>query len=725
MSVIKFLTKREDHDPLIYKSPKYQVLDNVTELDAYFQLAKKFGRTAFDTEFNDGRLFENELLLASIGEADNTFVIDMTSMLREFREVFNDNSKDIRMIGHNLQADKSVCSWHGIEFHRHWDTMVAEQRLNMGLGVSNSLEKTYERRLKKFMPEDKEIRKEFSQMTLSSKFLPKHISYSGGDVRDTVRIAEIQKQLLHERNQLSFYLNIECELVDILTEMLLEGLYIDEEKWARMILDRQKKKLVAENLMDKEVARLTNKTYKERKKGEYVMLDLFGEHKEFENLNKKKLNYGSPKQIFKVFEELNLPIPTYKDKGKVSNSTKEEALQQYLLDNPFTPLRTMIEHLIEYRGHQKLISSYGKKFIRTEIRKKNKKEYGYKNPHTGKVHTNYKQCFLPTGRLSSGDSKKGLYNSQQVPGEADIREAFTLSKQEIDEGWYFSTLDLTGAELIIMAALAGDMHLYNLGADKIIDGKLVEGDLHSPIATKCWQNVYDYRMSLGRDLTIIDTKGKKYTLTKDFLINKQNNKQLRTDFKPMTFGVVYGLQANKGAQTLNILKDESQIIIDTIVKEIPLTIKMVEAAVKEALSNGYVIFNKKSNNRRWFPEILNVLNYVRDKPADYRYQVVKNTLDFSTLSSIEGEARNCRIQGTQADMIKEIKVNVRNLALKEKVPMKLALTVHDELGVKHKDKDFGKLVAEEMKRTANSYLEFYSKEIKMNVDYKTLTNWIK
>lgn len=730
MATINFVTKRMDHDPFIYKSQKIAVTSDLEPLDKYLESVLI---TGFDTEYNGERLFKANLLLASVGETGNLWVIDCTcpSTLKEFIRIMNKHAHRVRFVGHNIQSDLTICSWHGLWFELVWDTMIGSQRLNLGLAntgkFSNSLAAEYQRQLGVYMEDEKEIRLEFITMTPTSRFLVKHIMYSGGDTARIVEIANKQREQLIARGQFDFVKNVECDLVAILTAMKLQGVYLDEDKWNVMIFNKQKKKLEVEVVMDQEVARLTGIRQKQRRRGEYVSLDLFGQHKEVENQNKKHLNYSSPQQIFKVFNHLALPLPQLVSKGKVSNSTKEEALQQYIIERPHTPLRFLLEQLIEFRGYQKLITSYGKKFLRDEIRKKGgKKELGYRNPVSRLVHTMYKQCSTDTGRLASGDARQGLYNSQNVPRDKELRECFGLTPEEIADDWWVTTCDWSGAELLIMAALADDQHLYELGADKIVDGVKVEGDLHSPLATKSWRAVYAYRLANGRDMTIQDTTGKKYTLCDGFLIDKDHNKPLRTDFKRMGFGVVYGLKANKGAQTLNIPKDEAAIVIEVIEKEIPKTIQMVKDAAMCALADGYLVFNKKSNNRRFFPAVMSVLAQIpANKTRAERYQIVREQLDFKTISEIEGEARNCRIQGTQADMLKEAMVKLYKYIKDNKIEAKFIFTVHDELVIKHKGFGFGAKIAEIMKEVANSYLALYSDNIRMGAEYKTIHSWTK
>jgi DNA polymerase I-like protein with 3'-5' exonuclease and polymerase domains len=541
--------------------------------------------------------------------------------------------------------------------------------------------------------------------------------------------------------------DVEFPLVTILSDMELDGIYLYDDKWQTIITGKKHTKLDIERKLDEIVTELTGVKYnKPRNKQTVTVLDLFGNSTNVDNLNAKHLNYSSSKKMLHIIGLTGEPLPLFKEKGKEPTASMREAgLQQYLIERPFTKLRKFLTTYIDYKEAEKFINSYGIKFLNDRVRNKTGWKWGYKNSVTKKVHTIYKPCSTDTGRLASGDADAGYYNSQQIPAKKEIRLCFGLTPEEIALGYWLTTSDLSGAELIIMAALADDQHLYELGADKIINGVKVEGDLHSPLATKSWRAVYAHRLKkfialhgketlrtasrekLDEYFTIWDTENKPYVLTQDIVIDKSTNKQLRTDFKRMGFGVVYGLKDNKGAQTLNIPKDEAKVVINVISSEIPKTIKMVENAAVCALADGYVIFNNRSNNRRWFTPVLNIIDkYNLHKVSrEERYHKVKSSLTFAELSDIEGAARNCRIQGTQADMIKEAMV-LTHRTLRSRDPKSgLILSVHDELVAKHKDKEYGAEIARMMTDTANLYLAPYSSNIRMRAEHHTLTTWTK
>lgn len=722
-----FVTNRLDHNPYLYKSQKIHVTDNMDILADYLD-AKAFG---YDIETNGSRFYTTAMLLISIGDRDTQFVIDCTcSLFDKFKEVFNDKAKDKLAIGHNIKFDYTHSKINGIYLPRMFDTFLASQRIYLGRKeIRHNLEDSYERFLREKMDTDKEIRKDFMSMNLKSRFDVKHILYSGTDIKGLIDIARVEREMLRATSQWDWFNEIENGIVDFVGDMEIEGIYCYPDKWQVNLDNRKNKKLTSERTLDEILRTQWNFKIKPRNKGLYVTNDLFGgPAMEVENTNTKHINYSSSKQVLKIIKHVGEPVPINKTNKGTTESVSEKAIQPYLIERPFSPLKPFLKEYLEYKGHEKFISSYGQKFLKEEIikgKKVKKRERGFVNPVTKKCHTYYKQIGAETGRLSSGNVKEGFFQSQNLPAEKPIRESFGLTEEEISQGWMITTCDLSGAELIIMAALADEQHLYELGADKIINGVKVEGDLHSPIATKCWRAIYDYKVRMGRSLTIVDSYNKEYTLTSNFVIDKQNNKQLRTDFKPMTFGIVYGLRAKKGGQTLNIAPDEAQIAIDIVTREFPKVIKMVETAAMFAVADGFVEFNCVSHNRRWFSEIVSCHDMLGIKDRNKRYAATKEELPFKILSEIESAARNCRIQGTQSDMLKESKLRLRQFAQKNKIEMVPLLSVHDELAIKHKSVAFKDDIEHIMTETANKYLAPYSSNIRMRAEATTKTTWTK
>tara|TARA_R100001086_G_scaffold214519_1_gene130562 strand:- start:1108 stop:1554 length:447 start_codon:yes stop_codon:yes gene_type:complete len=90
---------------------------------------------------------------------------------------------------------------------------------------------------------------------------------------------------------------------------------------------------------------------------------------------------------------------------------------------------------------------------------------------------------------------------------------------------------------------------------------------------------------------------------------------------------------------------------------------MVVEASKFAKTHGYVVHNERTNSRRWFPEILKML---QGKPYD----------SFIVMTE-ESAARNSRIQGTQSDMLAEAMVLLDRYINIYKLDIQMKMQVHD------------------------------------------------
>lgn len=713
-----FITTRKDH----YVS-RFITTDNVKGLE---KALSQTDTVAIDTEFSDLHPLYANLLLIGIFDGTNTWLIDATSIDISFLNKFSEKL----YIGHNIKIDYEVLKVNGFEFHHMYDTMIVEQRLGGGHTRSNSLEATVERRLKRYLP-PQDTSKEFIGKPLSMSFSDKHLEYLAGDIEHLINIKKAQQPLIDFWKMNFLIYDIELPLIKILANAELEGFKVDEDKMRKIIQNNKTKLLEVEkeldnirkNLPNIPVEYRTGKWGRERNREELVQLDLFGNHLKVQNKNEGCVNYSSSQQILDFIKGIGLPTPWItddKDRSAKKPSIKEEALQRYLLEFPDTILKDFIHKLLEYKEIEKELTSFGEKFINYHIIKgSGLKERGYKHPKTDRVHTVFKQCMTSTSRLSSGDSKRGFYNCQQIPKREENGDPIFRASFIADNDNYITTADLSGAELIIMCALAKDFKLYELGSN----------DLHSPLAQKSWREVFLYRagkkinawktpeeyqkLKTNKDILLLIEREEPELYEKhlNFTVNKNkkvilpsSKVDVRTDFKSMGFGVIYGMFDKKGGETLNIPKDEAAVVIESIKEELRPTIKMVEEASDHAMKYGYVIHNTRTNSLRRFPK------------------TEKKEMSFIEEVETRSEARNTRIQGTQADMIKESMVEIQKYINLHNEPAWLRLSVHDELVYEHSNYEFGKTIKKIMEETANKYL---IPGIEMKATYSTLRTWTK
>ena len=335
------------------------------------------------------------------------------------------------------------------------------------------------------------------------------------------------------------------------------------------------------------------------------------------------------------------------------------------IERPDNKAKHLLDLLVDYRHQDHNISSFGYNFLDNI------------NPVTGRLHSIYRTDRAETGRFQSGDSDNGFFNSQNIPKEKDYRTPFHR------KGYTITTCDLSGAEVTIMCDKANDRKLY--------EWAVINDDAHSPIATACWRNVYLFRAGMRqglwttsngffqlRDNPMIyevltnssdDEVKRLLLLFTTFVIDKKNNKDMRTQFKSMTFGTVYGMYPKKGGKTLNIPQIEAEVVITTIKRAIPDTFKYVEGNIEFALENGYIHLDDRTNSRVLFPDVIKMLREGGE-------------LTHTQRSAVDGAARNYPIQGTQASMVKEAMVEIYLYFKHHKIDASIINMVHDELVVR-------------------------------------------
>jgi len=273
---------------------------------------------------------------------------------------------------------------------------------------------------------------------------------------------------------------------------------------------------------------------------------------------------------------MNLDSPSQVIKGlkKVGvhvDSTDVKELNKYK-SNPVVKL------LLEYRKYEKFITTYGEPMI-ARI-----------HPKTGRLHTQFKQM-VDTGRMSSSNP-----NLQNIPKEQKYRSCFIARP-----GYKIITCDMSAAELRIIANLSRDplwIKIFNSG-----------GDLHTISAA----GIY----GISEEEVVADKK-----LDDD----DPNKKNYRSNSKPISFGLAYGLSEHGLALRLGISKDEAKQMISNYFKKYPFVHKFLEESGKKAVLNR---FSMSISGRRRY--------YTLPDPSDPEFKRVRG--------AIERAGKNHPIQG--------------------------------------------------------------------------------
>lgn len=677
--MIQFVTRK------IHKhNVQLEEIQYICDLNKVINYCMPLDVIGFDFETTGLDPYLSEPILLILGDVNTQYVIDCSSYTKdELRNVFISIGLTKIFLGQNLKFDYKFAKIHyGIELRILYDVMIAEQRLLQGRDLKYNLPAIVLRRLGIIPIEmNKEVRLEWVGKDIETfVFQTYHITYSAGDIKYLFGIKEKQDARMLVLNQKFLIYDIEFPLISVLANAELVGFKLNEEKWEQNIKDNKEKRFEYQTLLDEEVRQLRDKLATNEhlpylkggkfdrprgKETESFQFDLFGGETEVKKKDDKKahVNYSSTEQLVNMLGRLGQPVPTKQgvhivptfittikgrtkvDKTAYDFTTGEGVIEGYLIEIPNSPIYTFIKYLIEYREATTRLNTFGKKFLKN-----------YTNKVTKKVHTIFRQCNTPTGRLQSGDSKAFYFNSQNIPAEKRYRECFTT-----DEGRLISTTDLSGAEAVIMIDKAHDEKFYEIA--------IVNDDAHSPLCQAVWRAIGEHRYN---QITTFEVDSLEYMglskaiELKNIVISKKENKDLRTAFKPMTFGTIYGMHDKKTAKTLNISIAEAKIGLRVIKDMIPKTFKMVEANAKFAVTNGYLILNTRTNSRIWYEKVIEARRN-------------ESSMTFMDTIEVEGSARNAPIQGTQADIVKEAMVVIDKEIRRQNLDMRLLGQVHDEL----------------------------------------------
>ncbi|MEW5798748.1 MAG: DNA polymerase I [Bacteroidota bacterium] len=338
--------------------------------------------------FSDGRSKEQQ----------EGFEIDR--VVHDLKAVF-ENEK-VKKYGQNIKYDSLVLSSKGINVAGiAFDTMVAAYTLRSDR--QHSLDTMAAELLNYRMVS-------FDELTDGGKKDIREIpvdtvgNYSAEDADITFQLVDILHDKIAANGLKPLCNEIEFPLIEVLTQMEINGVKIDQKFLATM----------SEEIGDT-LKSIIKKIYKHA-----------GE----------EFNINSTQQLSKIlFEKLKLKTGK---KTKTGYSTDVAVLEFLRKEHP------IVEEMLEYRQLQKLKSTYVDALPK-QI-----------NPRTGKLHTSFNQTVAATGRLASSDP-----NLQNIPIRTDmgrkIRKAFIPS----DKDSLILSADYSQIELRIMAHVCGDKGLLD------------------------------------------------------------------------------------------------------------------------------------------------------------------------------------------------------------------------------------------------------------------------
>lgn len=446
-----------------------------------------------------------------------------------------ENTTSIKVM-HNAKFDMLALSMVQLSIQKpYFDTMVAASLLGKEwerVGLKDLAQRFFGEEMLSY----KQVTEESGSDDFSNVPLSLATIYSANDSLQTLRLAELFQKELTQQNLEALFYNLELPLVEILYAMEKEGIYLDSD--ILKPLDKQ----VIKDLHDIEQTIIT-----------------------YWGSDREKLNLNSPKQIQILLFDI-LKLPSQKKNPKGGYSTSQEVLASLAKLHPVAAL------ILRYRELYKLKSTYIDALPR------------YINSRTGRIHTNYNQVFVATGRLSSSEP-----NLQNIPAGGygiEIRDAFRPKP-----GHLFIAADYSQIELRVLAHLSSDKHLTQ--------AFLSDVDIHAETASHLF----------------------------DVPIEEVTHEQRQLG-KRINFSILYGMTPYGLSKDLDIPLSDAKRYIEKYFAQYPQVLLWMKQVVEETIDNGYV--STWMGRRRYIPGI-----YEKNKTLfDQARRVAINTKAQGTAAEI-------------------------------------------------------------------------------------------
>jgi DNA polymerase I len=455
---------------------------------------------------------DSRILLAQIGFPDKSvFVLNAVKSDLKFLKPYLEDRKWLKL-AHNAKFETKFLKYSiGAELRGIFDTYLAEQLITPIPMPSLALTAL------KYTGEvlDKTVRATFHDST-DSTFSDEQIVYAAKDAEILFPIWGAQKSLI-EKYGLGRVVELEFDLVRVVAAMELEGVPINVDRWNTKLVDYAKEH-------EESRLRMHELLFDEGHLDEQVGM-----------FERDAINLNSSKQILGAFKKLGIDI----------NATNERELS--LINHPAA------KELLNYRGLQKIQSSYGQTFL------------GEIHPFTGRIHPDWQQIGTQTGRFACKSP-----NLQQMPSE--FRHCISLKGRKI------VVADYANIELRILAELSQDPGLtqaFDMGDDP-----------HKATAAQMFNIPID-------------------TVTKE----------QRFTAKTISFGIAYGMGFMKLRDTLNLNKPEGSKVSFEDAKSLLFRYKKTyKKAIEWLTYAGNAGFARDYSEtmfgrRRWFTKPIMDANY--------------------------------------------------------------------------------------------------------------------
>lgn len=347
---------------------------------------------AVDTETTGLDPYLSKVRLLQFATTEHSYIIDCFCFddLSVLNPIFS-SMKPVKIF-HNAKFDIKMLKHHfKFDFENIFDTMLASQIISAGISATHNLRDVTERYINKI------IDKSEQRSDWSGELTDSQLSYAIKDVKILLPLREKLREMIIEQ-KLVKVAKLEFDCCISVSEMELNGCKLDEEKWMSILKSLEKKHEALSHEIQNDLSAASNQ------------LSLF------EGFS--SININSSSQLVESLNNMGINI----------KDSSENTLLQFKDKHP------VIEKILEYRGLQKAISSYGKNVL------------DHINSHTKRIHADFNQLRTDTGRFSCSNP-----NLQQIPATEEYRSCFVA-----ETGNKLVIADYSQVELRILAELSQD-----------------------------------------------------------------------------------------------------------------------------------------------------------------------------------------------------------------------------------------------------------------------------
>ena len=413
-----------------------QEYEIISEEESIEQL-NKLERISLDTETTGFSCWSNRLLTIQLGDNENQYVIDLTTVdIQIYKPIIE--SKPI--ILHNGQFDLRFLYFHDIIPNEIYDTFLAECIITQGLKLEK---KSLEAVCNKYCNYQltKAIRGVIHKEGMSSRV----VRYCAEDIEYLEAIREEQLKILTSRGQLE-QLRLENEYCKVIAYVAYCGIRLDKAKWQEKCdLDLEQLRIAESKLNEWGIAN----GYRSG------VLDLF------EDRTLCNIKWNSSQKVIPVFKKLGFDL-LVKDKktGKMKYSVESKVIDKQKELSDLAPI------YLDYKAKEKVVSTYGENW------------FGFIDKGSNRIHSSFWQI-QNTGRLSSGSDKEedtDSPNFQNIPADGS-RECFIP-----EEGNIMVNADYDGMEVRVFTNQSQERNLIKFFQEGT-------GDMHCETARKLFKEI--------------------------------------------------------------------------------------------------------------------------------------------------------------------------------------------------------------------------------------------